>query len=202
VVLSDRLVRYARIPWSGGALSPQEEEALSRACFEERYGDMSGWTVRCEAGRYGEGRLAGAVPSELMEGLQRALQAHRLDCRAVTPYFVACWNRWRHEIVVANGKADALFAVAEAGAAVIGVTDGTSGGWRSLRSLRATNGEVDLSAVAAREAVLQGLAEPTGIWVHSPQPGMSATVNDKVHVLSVAAGLPVPIAVAMSGTRS
>lgn len=202
IVLSDRLVRYARIPWSGGTLSPQEEEALSRACFEERYGDMNGWTVRCEAARYGQGRLAGAVPSELMGGLQRLLLAHRLDCRAVTPYFVTCWNRWRREIVAANGKADALFAVADAEAAVIGVTDGTNGGLRSLRSLRMRNGECDLAEVTAREALLQGLADPAGIWVHSPQPGMFAATSDKVHVLSMAPGVPTPIAMAMSGFAS
>ena len=123
VVLSDRLVRYARIPWAGGALSRNEEDALILACFEERYGDMSAWTVRSETGRYGDGQLAAAVPSMLMAGLHRVLQAHRLACRAVSPYFVACWNRWRRDIAKANGKVDAMFAVTEAGTTIIGTLD-------------------------------------------------------------------------------
>lgn len=200
VVLSDRLVRYARIPWSGGSLSRQEEEALGQACFAERHGDMSGWTVRSETGRYGQGQLAAAVPTALMAGLHRVLKAHRLACRAMSPYFVACWNRWRRDIAKANGKADAMFAVTDAGTTVIGVTYGADGGWRSLRSLRAANGE--LPSVLAREALLLGLAEQPAIWVHSPHAdGFSAT-SDKIHALPVTPGLPVPVVMALSGVGS
>lgn len=200
VVLSDRLVRYARIPWSGGTLSRQEAEALTLACFEERYGDMSGWTLRSDAGRYGQGRLAAAVPTALRDGLQRALQSHRFACGAVSPYFVACWNRWRNQIVKANGRADALFAIADGGIAVIGVIDGATGGWRSLRSQRVATDAAALLPVLAREAVMLGLPEQPASWVHSPQMGVFAVVNGKFHVLSAAIELPAPILMAMSGT--
>lgn len=197
VVLSDRLVRYARVPWSGGALSRQEEDALTLACFEERYGDMNGWLLRNDAGRYGQGRLAAAVPGALMDGLHRVLQAHRLDCLAVSPYFVACWNRSRREIAKANGKAGAMFAVAEAGTAVIGLVDGAKGGWRSLRSLH--TGTDDLQSVLAREAVLEGLSEQPATWVHCPQPGTFAASSGNLHVASTSAIWPAPVAMAMSG---
>jgi len=196
VVLSDRLVRYARIPWAGGALSRNEEDALILACFEERYGDMSAWTVRSETGRYGDGQLAAAVPSMLMAGLHRVLQAHRLACRAVSPYFVACWNRWRRDIAKANGKVDAMFAVTEAGTTIIGTLDAAGGGWRSLRSLRAASSE--LPAVLAREAVLLSLPERPATWVHSPQSDATATAGGNIHVLSTSPGLPAVIVMALS----
>ncbi|MDP3512118.1 MAG: hypothetical protein Q8S20_05150 [Sulfuritalea sp.] len=195
VVLSDRLVRYARVPWSGGALSRQEEDELSVACFEERYGDMSGWTLRNDVSRYGQGRLATAVPSALMDGLRRVLKAHRLDCRAVSPYFVVCWNLWRRDVARANGKAAAMFAVADAGTAVVGVVDAT--GWRSLRSLRM--GTEDLLPTLARETVLNGLSEPPATWVHCPQPGEFGTPSGNFKILSTPNSLPAPVAMAMSG---
>lgn len=199
VVLSDQLLRYARIPWSGATLSRQEEEALTLACFEERYGDMSGWTVRGEGGRYGQGRLVGAVPTALADGLQRVLHTHKLNCQTVTPYFIACWNRWRCDIAKATGKADALFAVADAGTAVIGVIDGGGGGWRSLRRLRVATHAAELLPVLAREAVMLGLTDELATWVHSPQPGVFATAQGKLNVLSSATGLPTPILMALAG---
>lgn len=199
VVLSDRLVRYARIPWSAATLSRQEEETLSRACFEERYGDMSDWTIRAEAGCYGQGRLAAAMPSALMNGLQRVLHMHRLRCTAVTPYFNACWNRWQRDIAQTNGTANALFAVVDAGMAVIGVIDGADRSWRSLRSLHLPTDAPALLPVLDREAVMLGLPEQPTIWMHSPQPGVLAAGSDNCHVLSMAAGLPAPIAMALSG---
>lgn len=199
VVLSDRLVRYARIPWSGGALSRQEEATLTLACFEERYGDMSGWTLRSEPGRYGQNRLAGAVPAALIDALQGVLRTHRMVCEGVSPYFTVCWNRWRRDIAKQSGSTDALFAVADFGTVVIGVFNGADGDWRTLRSLRAATSEGDLAQVLAREAVLHSLPEQPATWVHSPQPGVFGPPTGNLHVLTAPATWPAPIVMAMSG---
>lgn len=199
VVLSDRLLRYACVPWSGGRLSLQEEAALNLGCFEERYSDMSGWTLRSAPGRYGQSRLAVAVPTVLLAALESSLRTHGLRGEAVTPYFIACWNRWRRDIAKAGGKADALVTVVDKGAAVIGVVSGKDGGWRSLRSLRTADGADDLARLLAREAVLQGLSDGATRWVHSPQHHAVTASGDDIHVLSAPPGGTAAVVMAMGG---
>lgn len=201
VVLSDRLVRYARLPWSDEALTRREDEALTLACFEERYGDMQGWTLNADPGGYGQGRLAAAVPNVLAEGLQRVLRRHGLASGDVSPYFAVCWNRWWRDVAKAVDKTSALFAVVDAETVVIGLVDG-AGGWRALRRLRLADGATDLAELLAREAVLHGLAEQPPAWVHSPQSGLRAAANGKYQVLSSGADLPAPIVMALAGVQS
>lgn len=199
VVLSDRLVRYARIPWSASALTAHEDAALTLACFEERYGDMQGWTLRSDWGDYGQGRLAAAVPEALADGLQDVLRRHGLAGGAVSPYFVACWNRWRREVAQTSGTTPVLFAVIDAGTVVVGLVDGANGDWRAVRRLRLADGATDLAELLVREALLLGLDEQPPAWLHSPQSGIPDVAAGPYRLLVTDTDLPAPILMALAG---
>jgi len=72
VVLSNRLVRYALVPFDTGVSGPEEEQALARFHFTRIYGDRAkGWDLRLDESAPGRPRLASALD----EGLMKALRA-------------------------------------------------------------------------------------------------------------------------------
>lgn len=166
LVLSNRFVRFALVPWSAAASSPEEEIALAQACFESRYGDMTGWTIRFDAGEYGKARIACAVETAQLDASREVFSRHRLACQGVCPAFVAAWNRYRREFEGAVGKEDAIFAMAESGA--LAMASRRAGTWHSLRSVAMRDDASELPALIEREAVLQGFAALPPVWIATP----------------------------------
>lgn len=170
LILSNRFVRFAMLPWAENAQGEPATQALANACLETQYGDMSGWTIRIDDGRYGQAKLVCAMETALLDSLQSAVTAHA--CARVEPYFVTCWNRWRK--TVQNG--DALFAVSESGVMVIASIK--NGRWQSVRAL---SGQLDRTGgrgLLSRESLLQGFAEPPACCVHSLPLGLDATKEE------------------------
>lgn len=165
LTLSNAFARFALLPWSRQVTRGEEEMALARARFENQYGDMTGWTVELDRGRYGAARVACAVETELIEQLRHLFTANRIVCDVVQPYFVAGWNCWRSRISQA-GKTDALFAVAESDAVVMASVK--AGHWHSLRATRGGVDAQSLPVLLEREALLQGFTEMPRICIQAP----------------------------------
>lgn len=161
VVLSSRFVRYALIPWAPARLSREEQLAWTRLHFEAASGDMNGWRVSCDPGRYGQPSVACAVPEGLLTELQDLLAMRRLSMGAVVPYFVCSWNRWCRQLT-----AGALFGVAESDRIVFGHQG--PGGWQSLRLLTARTDVEQLEAFVQREAALLGTSDTLSMRLHAP----------------------------------
>lgn len=159
LVLSNRFARFALLPWAGNAQGTVETQALANACLESQYGEMSGWTLRIDEGRYGQPRLVCAVETALLDALRGALAQQ--TCIRVEPYFATCWNRWRKRL----GNEAALFAVAEPHTTVIASLK--QGHWHSVRALSGAQDRAGLLNVLARESLLQGFAEPPACYVHA-----------------------------------
>lgn len=202
VVLSDRLVRYARVPWAGPSLTPAEETALVAVCFEERYGAMDGWRIRVEDDAWGRTRLAVAVPVAFVERLEAMLRAHGFRCEGVGTRFVASWNRWRTQVATA-GNADTLFAVVEdgmpeGGTLVVGAPD-AAGGWRSVRRLTLAGEAADPFRLLTREALLLGLSDSWAAWIDAPTQDDHAPPDGRLHRVAEHGNLPFEVAMAVQG---
>lgn len=163
LVLSNRFVRFALVPWSDAASSTEEENALAQACFESRYGDMTGWTIRFDAGEYGKARVACAFETAQLDAYRELFSRHGLACQGVRPAFVAAWNRYRRDFERDVGKEDAIFAMAESGMLVM--ASRRAGAWHSLRSTAMRDDGGELPALIEREAVLQGFAAMPPVWI-------------------------------------
>lgn len=158
VVLSNRYLRFALVPWTEAASGHEEDTELALACFEPRYGDMTGWTVRIDGGAYGQARIACAVETQLLDAIRASLPPHGRRGGAdvaIRPAFVAGWNTGRRKLDGAWERGDGIFAMEESGTAVIATR--RANGWHSVRPL-ATHGD-DLPLLLEREALLQGFAE-------------------------------------------
>ncbi|RTL57715.1 MAG: hypothetical protein EKK46_02650 [Rhodocyclaceae bacterium] len=171
LLLSNRYVRYALIPWSALGLKRAEEDALVRVRFEEAYGDMAGWRIVADPGRYGSARIACALPADMVDRLHAQWAARQLRGGAILPHFVACWNRWRNPVgskpaLTAWDKTPSLFAVAESSTLVVGTLAPQGQGWTGLRALSADT--ASLPDTLYRESLLQGHAEPLPVRLHVP----------------------------------
>lgn len=162
LVLSDRFVRYALLPWSEAVRKAAQWQALAQACCETCYGDMSAWTFRIDSGDYGVPRLAGAVETKFLSALRSLMAARGIDCPQVLPYFAVCWNRWRQQV----GDSEALFAVHDAGTTVIAMC--RQGQWHSLRMHGGASDADALAMMLRREALLQGCADSVPCYAHVP----------------------------------
>jgi hypothetical protein len=163
VVLSNRFVRFACVPWSEAIADEGELQTVAGLVLESCYGDMTGWTVSLDNGDWGEARLACAVENALLVRLRDAMEAARVDCPCIEPYFVTCWNRWCGALPVG----DALLAVAEPQGPTV-VASFRSSAWHSVRSAGGGPGVASLRRLLNREALLQGFESMPECWLHCP----------------------------------
>lgn len=188
--VSNRHARFALMPWSDDVAGIEEEQALAQACLETQYGDVSDWTFRLDAGRYGEARLVCAVETSLLEALRQILEPRDIRCSLIQPYFATCWNRWQREIT--KDISDFCFAVAEGDVVVLATCK--EGRWHSVRTV----GYLDIDLVptlAEREALLQGFTQPLPVYLHSP--GLDANRckqwRERCHLLDLPANVSNPV---------
>lgn len=161
MVLSSRFVRLALIPWQDAYLQTDEENALRRIHFEALYGNMQGWRITSDPGRYGEAHVACAIPDALVIQVQALCTVRHLRCGAIAPYFVCAWNQWQRQVLPGQ-----LWGVAESDSLVLGSRGPI--GWTSLRILFTKPNPDSLMAAVARERVLQGRIEGHPPKLHVP----------------------------------
>lgn len=102
IVLSNRLVRYAVIPFSAQLQNYAEQEAFARHSLTQIYGATAEqWTLRIQRGKAGSPWLVSAVDHALLEGLRQACATYKLKLRSVTPYLMPVFNRYRKVIKTA-----------------------------------------------------------------------------------------------------
>jgi hypothetical protein len=110
VVLSNRFVRYAIVPWQKQVSGADMEVGFARHCFRQIYGTASDrWEVRVSPGAFGHPRVASGVDQDLLDELRGAFAHTDLKIRSIQPYLMAAFNKWRSKL---DNRA-CLFVVAE-----------------------------------------------------------------------------------------
>lgn len=94
IVLSNRLVRYAAIPFAAQLKDYSAQEAFARYSLTQTYGSVAAqWELRIQHGKAGKPWLVAAMDKELIERLRQICVAHQLKLRSVTPYLAPVFNR-------------------------------------------------------------------------------------------------------------
>ena len=96
LVLSNRFVHYAVVPWSDTLGSKEEELAYARHCFARVHGsEADDWEIKLGSAKPGEPRLACAVEQSLIEALDTRMSPLASRYRSLQPHLMASFNRWR-----------------------------------------------------------------------------------------------------------
>lgn len=99
LVLSNRFVRYAVMPWRDGILRAEEREAQARHLLCETYGEGAArWHLRLADAGYGRPALVCAVDHALVDALQQLAAERRLHLAAVQPLLMLAFNRFRRDL--------------------------------------------------------------------------------------------------------
>ena len=163
VVLSNRFVRYALVPWRDAVTNRKERVQLARHCFRNIYGDTAdGWEIRLSDGGFRRNAIASAVDNDFLAELRRVFAARRIELASVEPCFMSVCNRFRKEF---ESRDRACLAVVERGRATLGVFDGNN--WQVLAARRVPDGKIDsLATVLTQELQSAGMdAMPAKIHV-------------------------------------
>lgn len=130
IVLSDRFVRYAVLPWSGALAGAAEEQAYVRHHFAKIHGDKAkGWALRASPAPSGEPRLASAIDAALLEEIRKAFPKNgKAKLVSVQPQLMARFNAAR-ALLPAEG---AWLVLAEPERACVALH--ARGGWRSVQN--------------------------------------------------------------------
>ncbi|MGO9444196.1 MAG: hypothetical protein ACLPXB_05375 [Thiobacillaceae bacterium] len=169
LVLAGSLTRYALTPAVSALLSVQEETALARQAFIQRYGDAStDWTVRHQVQGLNDPFICSAVETAFLQKLKACCDRCKIQLSQVEPLLAVVWRKARRRIPeTAN-----WLAVAEPGR--VHLVSLRRRAWMSLASVR-THGDFEdaLATVLQREAsVLEADADAT-VWVMSAATGVS-----------------------------
>jgi hypothetical protein len=151
VVLSNRLVRYALVPFDAALSGPDEELALARFHFTRIYGERAkSWDLRLSAAAPGRPRIASGVDEGLVKAIGTCFPVGgRPRLVSVQPYLMAAFNQWRRGIagdsawLVLLERSRACFALA------------SRGGWQSVQSLRLQDPQ-EVFELLEREALRAG----------------------------------------------
>ncbi|MDB5936136.1 MAG: hypothetical protein JWQ01_3480, partial [Massilia sp.] len=154
VILSNRFVRYAVVPWQTGLHGPAEEQAYVRHYFVQTYGSAAdSWDLCVSPAPDGQPRLASAIDSDLLDALRGLCSAKRIHLAAVLPQLASTFNRHREILRAGCG----WLVLAEANSVCIALFD--SGRWLSVGTARTASWQQDLPSLLEREVLL---ANPAG----------------------------------------
>jgi hypothetical protein len=137
VVLSNRFVRYALVPFDAAAAGPEEEVALARFHFARIHGERAkGWEIRMSRPAERQPRLASGIDGGLLNALRECFP-RRAKARLVSiqPHLMAAYNCARGTLP----REGAWLALSEKNRACLALA--TAEGWRSVQFLRVLNGE-------------------------------------------------------------
>ena len=99
VVLSDRWVRYAVVPWSEALSSGAERLLYARQLLEGAYGDaVSDWEVRIGDELPYLTRVAYAMPPALLAAIRSICARPGIQLSSVQPQLVVAYNSWCHRL--------------------------------------------------------------------------------------------------------
>ena len=138
VVLSNRYLRYAVVPFDPAVSGPEEELALARFHFTRLHGERAkGWDLRLSDGPAGTARLASAVDAGLVASIRGCFPVGSgVRLVSLQPYLMAAHNRWRDAIA----REDAWLVLPETEGACLAYA--TRAGWQSARTIKSENGPV------------------------------------------------------------
>lgn len=165
VVLSNRLVRYALVPFDPAVSGAGEEAALARFHFVRIHGERAkAWDIRLGEA-HGAARLACAVDAGLVDAL-RACFAGKARLVSIQPYLMAAFNRVRARLE----RAPAWLAMLERGRACLALA--SCDGWHAVQSLRLAKDEPDeVIAMLERESLRCPVPSPRRALVHGARIG-------------------------------
>lgn len=99
VVVSNRLARYAVVPWADSLTYEAEHLAHARICLADNYGNTGAdWRVCLSDAPPGEARVACALPAALLDELRGIVDAHGIPLLSVQPALIEAYNRCRHQL--------------------------------------------------------------------------------------------------------
>ena len=104
LVLSNRFVHYASIPYSDALGSAEEQLAFVRHCFSRVHGSQAdGWAIRLSQAGPGKARLACGVEQTLVDALAKVMAPLGSRYRSLQPHLMASFNRWRTRLIAQPG---------------------------------------------------------------------------------------------------
>jgi len=167
VVLSNHLVQYRVLPWRNDLESAEEYRVMAQLQFAEAFGPLADqWTITVADEPPGAARVAAAIPSDLLAGLESAAAAAGCRIRSVQPYLAVAYNACRQRLT--DGEGGRWLVVHEPGRLCCGLIDG--GHWRWLRHRRvAGDWQQGLPELLEEEALLAGVdAAPATVLLFAP----------------------------------
>jgi hypothetical protein len=155
VVLADRFVRYALLPWSDTLKTHEQWLGLARHRFTSIHGPMAAeWEIKFAETAPAGPRLACAVDRALVDELGVRAVAHQVRLASVQPFLVAAFNKVRD---MTGGSC--WLVVEEPGRLTLALF--LKGVWVAIRSRRADERwRRVLPEILSREAAFLGLDEP------------------------------------------
>ena len=166
VVLSNRFVRYAVVPFDAAVSGDEEELAWARFHIARIHGERAkGWDLRLSEGPAGAARLASAVDADLVAAIRGCFPAGGATrLVSVQPYLMAAYNRWRG----AMAREGAWLLLPEADAACLAFA--TPAGWLAARLLRFEDAQGPALAESMEREQLRLAAAPRAALVHGALP--------------------------------
>jgi len=165
VVVANQWVHYELLPWSVELAKDAERLAHARHLLEATYGDVAEqWAVALSEAVPGASRLVSAMPTSLIEELDRTMQRHALRLVSLQPQLVAAFNLWRRRLP----SSPAWFATIDQSSLVaMHIRDGRCDRVRAVRI--SDNWALELARIQTMGRLAQSRPAEGPVFVDAPQ---------------------------------
>jgi len=159
IVLADRFVRYALLPWNAALKSEEQWMALARHRLGAVHGTAAAeWDLKLTETAPQGPRLACAVDRALVGALSAAAQPANVRLVSVQPFLVAAFNRLQGGLLGKLGAASCWLVIEEPGRLTLCFIQ--RGTWVAIRSRRTGSGWREmLPDIIERESAFLALSE-------------------------------------------
>lgn len=170
VVISNRFMHYALVPWSAALNDEAEEMAFTRHCFKGLYGDVAErWEMRLSAERPGVARLASGMEKIFLDELRALVQRSGARLVSIQPHLMAVFNNCRRTL----GERNAWFVMVEEGNLCLARL--YRGNWISVRTMRVgSDWNESLTSILEREAYLADCVTASEVLIWAPDRGTAS----------------------------
>jgi hypothetical protein len=104
VLLSSSICRFVEVPWSEDLLHPSHELPYLQSCFASVYGGAaSQWEVVHSEGSPGKPRLGAAVPTSVLQALDRLCGESSVMAEQIAPLVTVVYSELRKQLAGRSG---------------------------------------------------------------------------------------------------
>jgi hypothetical protein len=175
IVLSNKFVRYAIVPWKNELSKTDERIAFTTHCFTQAFGErIKNWDFCISQPEYGQSTIASTIEPNLITKIHEVFDALGMPLNSITPELMLIFNHIVNQAKINNliniNDGDDVFWIAAIQNQQLCLALHDESGWRLLKNMM-TEADViaQINTIMHREVINRNLTKDIPVLLYWPE---------------------------------